>query len=164
MSTRGSRLEARNQREPVAQEARVKSWEKRCVRVCVWSRDGALVRGRARARERQKRDALCARARGDENVGFLARIALERARGDAHVACDAPRSRFASRRLTERVMRDATSFRRWVDGAEKNKTKFYKWMPVIDANGVDVESRARGAAGSRYEVIPTPVTMDADDA
>jgi len=63
-----------------------------------------------------------------------------------------------------RVVRDATSFRRWVDGAEKNKTKFYKWMPVIDAKGVDVESRARGAAGSRYEVIPTPVAMDADDA
>lgn len=96
MSTRGSRLEARNQREPVAQEARVKSWEKRCV--C--SRDGALVRARARARKRQKRDALCARTRDAENVGFLARIALERARGHAHARVTRMQSRFSSRRLT----------------------------------------------------------------
>jgi hypothetical protein len=56
------------------------------------------------------------------------------------------------------------STRRWVDGAEKNKSKFYKWIPVIDANGVDVESRPRGAEGSKYEVIPEPAAMDAEDA
>jgi len=31
MSTRGSRLEARNQRDVVAFEGRVKAWEKRCA-------------------------------------------------------------------------------------------------------------------------------------
>ena len=61
MSTRGSRLEARNQREPVAQEARVKSWGKRCVCVCV----RAMERSCAveRAQERDRREMRCVRER-----------------------------------------------------------------------------------------------------
>ena len=46
---------------------------------------------------------------------------------------------------------------RWVEGdaregqTERAKTTFRKWMPVVDANGADVESSPRGSEGCAYE-------------
>jgi hypothetical protein len=49
--------------------------------------------------------------------------------------------------------------RRWTEGetregsTEKNKTKFYRWVPVVDAHGEDVTSEARGKEGCPYEAV-----------
>jgi len=45
--------------------------------------------------------------------------------------------------------------RRWVEGEtregyEKNKTRFHRWVPVVDARGEDVTSAPRGEERCPY--------------
>jgi len=54
MSTRGSRLEARNQRDVVSFEGRVKAWDKRCASAAASAATRAVSTTNERERERER--------------------------------------------------------------------------------------------------------------
>ena len=62
-----------------------------------------------------------------------------------------------AREARARTDGEGTGDDRWVEGdaregqTERAKTTFRKWMPVVDANGADVESSPRGSEGCAYE-------------